>query len=282
MPYVDGMEPAGPQAAPASVRTGLVVLTALLSEVIVIAAACNQWVAVRIGDQLQRSLISGGSATARDFKATLLVFNWRFVPRAGDADHVWLAQVFMILTLVLLSAALIRLIGAGPARFARVFFAVWTSVVFATLIASYVRGFVNQANASRSPRITQALFEGLGPTTVAVMAGMILGLVTGLVAAIVAVNTRRRAPAAVPEPSRESPYIPPEQPPPFFGESVVRPWPTEPTGTAPTTRLPAVATSPPSRDQPTTRLGEAGRAGEAEQPTARFPRPPDDDDLGHV
>jgi hypothetical protein len=91
-------------------------------------------------------------------------------------------------------------------------------------------------------------------------------------------------------------YVPPEQPPPFFGTpapssepSGMRPWqdqrygPPLRQGEQPTTQLPPPGSGDqqttqlprtPEGDQPTTQLPPPG---EGEQATTRFPRPPDED-----
>lgn len=277
MAYVDGMDPTAPTSAapaparaqPGAARTGLVVFASLVTEIVIIGAACNQWVSDRIGDQIIRSALHNGSPTVRDFKQALFAFNWRYAPRSFDHQHNWLSQLLMIFTLLVLSGAVISLVARGPITFGRALFGCWAAVVFATVPASYVRGLVSEGNTSSSPRVTQALFEQLGPNTPTIFAGLVLGFVTGVVAGLVAVGTRR-APVVErgPEPGQPG-YVPPEQPPPFFGSTPVPPWADQHYGPPGRHASPAATASPPA-------------APTVDQPTGKFPRPPDDDELGHV
>ena len=246
----------------------MLVFTAVVTQIVIIGAACNQWVSDRIGNQILKSALNNGSATVRDFKQSLIAFGWRYAPRSFDHQHIWLSQLLLIATVLVVSGALVSLLTAGPIGFGRALFGAWASVLFATVVGAYVRGLVNGGNTSSSPRVTQALFEQLGPNTPTIFAGMVLGLVTGLVVGIVAVQTRRPAtaqPAAAPG---EPGYAEPEPPPSFFGTTPLPPWQDQHYG--PPGRH--VATPPPPPPA----------AAQPDQPTTAFPRPPDDDELGHV
>jgi hypothetical protein len=297
MPYVDRMDPTAPSSAaaparpqPGVARTGLVVFAAVVTEIVIIGAACNQWVADRVGGQILRSALNGGNQTVRDFKQSLIAFSWRYAPRSFDHQHIWLGQVLMIATLLVVSGAVISLVTRGPITFGRALFGAWAAVVFATVLASYVRGLVNEGNTSSSPRITQALFETLGPNTPTLFAGMVLGLATGLITGFVAVTTRRAPVVQRAAEPGDAAYIEPEQPPPFFGSSPVPPWADQhyqPRGRHSAASASAPPPAGPGPDQPTAALPRptdqptAALPPPTDQPTAAFPRPPDDDDLGH-
>jgi len=224
-------------------RPGAVVLAAVLTEIVVIAAIANQWVT----PHLISSVINEKHAFLHNLKATPLTFNWRLVPEHGDSQHTWLSQEMLVLTTLVVSALLIATIVRGPNSFGRVFFTCWAAVMVATMFGTYVRGLVNDERGVEGSRIARALFGQLGPSPVTFFAGLLLGLVAGLVAATVSRLVRDRTAAAAPvaAPPVEAPYVPPEQPPPF---------------------------------NPLPRPGPGVSAG---APTAAFPQPPEDVDLGH-
>jgi hypothetical protein len=203
--------------------------------------------------RIVRQLYEGSSSFgAERLKAALIVYNWRWAPETGDVDHIWLSQMLMILTLVVVSGVLISVVLGGPVTFGRALLTCWMAVVVATVLGTYVRGLVEDTPGSNL-RITKAVFGQIAPGPEAIFASLALGLAVGIVAGVVAVATRRPAtpevPADAPEPP---PYVPPD-PPPYYGGPP-----------APTTRLPTVepSTSPPS--------------ARADQQTTRFPQPPDD------
>jgi hypothetical protein len=242
-PQSEPPQPVRARPQPPSTRPGAVVLAAVLTEIVLIAAVANQWVT----PHLISSVINEKHAFLHNLKAAPLTFNWRLVPEHGDSQHTWLSQEMLILTTVVVSALLIATIVRGPNSFGRVFFTCWAAVMVATMFGTYVRGLVNDERGVEGSRIARALFGQLGPSPVTFFAGLLLGLVAGLVAATVAMLVRDRRAVAVPvaAPPAEAPYVPPEQPPPF---------------------------------NPIPRPGPGASAGAA---TAVFPRPPDDDDLGH-
>ena len=244
------MEPARPPQRPA--RAGWIVLAALLTELVVIGAAANQWVTTRIFRQVYEG---SGSDGVRDLKETLIVYNWRWTPQSGDTEHSWLGQILMILTVLVVSGLLIFAVLRGVATFGRVLLTCWMAVIVATMLGTWVRGLVTDVSGgpTHELRITKAVFGQLAPGPVVFFASLVLGLAVGLVAGIVAVATRRpAAPEVPPSEAEPPPYVPPD-PPPYYG------------GPPPaTTRLPAVEPSTsPSRAQP-------------DQQTTRFPQPPDD------
>jgi hypothetical protein len=214
----------------------------------VIAALGNQWITPKIF----RAVINERSLLVSDLKASLSAFNWRFLPPADDHAHVWLGQVLLIGTTVALTAVFVAVTVRGPASFGRVFVTCLLAVTVATVLGAYVRGFTNESIGTADPRLQRALFSSVGPNTITLFAGITLGIVVGLVSAWVTTALRDRdaatpvAVAATPAPEPEPTRADPEQPPPFFP------------------------------DPPRTRPSPTG------QPAARFPRPPDDEDLDHV
>jgi hypothetical protein len=241
-PQSEAPEAVRARPEPPSTRPGAVVLAAVLTEIVIIAALANQW----ITPHLISSVINEKHAFLHNLKATPLTFNWRLVPEQGDSQHTWLSQEMLILTTVVVSALLIATIVRGPKSFGRVFLTCWTAVMVATMFGTYVRGLVNDERGQDGSRISRALFGQLGPSPVTFFAGLLLGLLAGLVAATVAmlVRDRRAAPVPAVATPAEPPYVPPEQPPPY---------------------------NP---------LPRPGPGASASATRAAFPRPPDDDDLG--
>jgi hypothetical protein len=197
-------EELGPRVAPAVAerrgRPGLVALVALLVEIVVIAAADNQWVASRVS----KTVFDSPSSLAYDFALSLLTFQWRFSPASGDRFHTLYGQWELIGVVLVLTAFLVVLIARGEPTFPRVFFLTWAVVVAATGIGAIVRAALwnSQLLQGRS-RFQFALFSAIGPTQHVFFAGLALGFVTGLAAGITARLTRRDtvAPAAAAPPA---------------------------------------------------------------------------------
>lgn len=241
------------RAQPGTARTGLIAIVAVLTELVVIGAACNQWVINRIRRQLIED-VDRDAFGLRGLKASLTTYAWRFTPESGDHDHIWLSEMFAILTVVVVSGLLISVALHGRATFGRALLTCWMAVIAATGLGGWVRGLVQNVPGN-SLRVTKAVFGPPAPGAVSFFASVVLGLAVGLVAGIVAVATRRPAVvAAAPEAAQEpQAYVPPD-PPPYYGGPP-----------APTTRLPNV-------DAP---WGTTS----GDQQTTRFPRPPSDDDI---
>jgi hypothetical protein len=242
-------EPAEPvrRARPEPPRThvGTVVLATVLTELVLIGGLANQWMSERAGTWI----LNERSELVANLKAMLIVFNWRFAPQSGDTGHVWLGQVVLVAGTLLLSAVFVAIIVRGPATFGRILVTCWLATIGATIFATYPRALITDQPFTRGSRAAKALFGNLSPNVINVLAAIVLGLVAGLVAATVATRfgRDRDADSDAPVAASEAPYVPPEQPPPFFPET--RPPRPSPTGSSSATR---------------------------------FPRPPDDDDLGHV
>jgi hypothetical protein len=234
--------PARPERPP--IRRGLVVVAALLTELVVIAAIGNQWVTPK----LFRAIINERSHLVSDFKASLVTYNWRFVPEQADTNHIWLSQMLLILTTLVLTAVFVAVIVRGPATFGRAFLTCWLAVTVATVFGGYARGLTNESLGTSGSRLQRGLFSTVGPNSITLFSGLVLGLLVGVVAATVGVMNANRTEGPetfAPQPV-EPAYVAPEQPPPFY---------------------------------PAPRPAPGGSAG---VPIAAFPRPPDDDDFGDV
>jgi hypothetical protein len=222
-------------------RTGLIVLAALLTELIVIAAADNQWVS----NKILRNELRTNSVTLHSLASSWLTYTWRLSPRDGaNANQVWASQIALVVVVLLLTGLLVAAVVRGPITFGRAFFGTWMAVIVATLVGAFVRGLIEpfgKLQLTNSNRVTRAAFGSFGVNQAAVAAGFGLGLLVALVAAIVAVVSRRAStqpadPAAEQAPAAP-PYQQPEQPPPYYGNDE-----------SATTQLPAL---PP--DQPAAR-----------------------------
>jgi hypothetical protein len=261
-------QPSGAVAAPRA-RTRLALVVALITEIIFIAVFDNQWISEKIAKfefRTSNSFLAGVASSA-------LTYSWRFSPRTGDTQHLWLSQMMLILAVLVISALLIATVIRGPVTFGRAFFGTWMSVIVATELATIVRGLVIGDAFSRpgTSRLTNAVFGGLGPNAPAFVAGIGLGVVTALVVALVAVTTRRT-------PVADGAAGPP---PPFFGEP-----PQAPSGSAPwqdrnfgpPSRHPSAgstaATPPPGDEERTTQFPSLTKDGDAE-PTAPPPTTPE-------
>lgn len=262
-------------------RTGSIVFVAVLVEIVAIGAAGNQWVTQRVANSILRSYVTGGSDGARYLKATLINYNWRFAPRGDDHVHAWLSQLLMILTVLVLSALLVGLVVRGPVTFGRAFAGCWMAVVTATMVGSWVRGLVRDQSGNAA-RITKAAFGDFGPNATTFLAGVILGLVVAVIAGAFAVASRRPVDAAAAE-RDEGPFFPPEPPPPYHGEAGnISSW-GDRHYLPPARTSPSGGSSAGSPSVPTARLPEVpGGSAPGDVATTRFPRPPDDDDIGRV
>lgn len=231
---------------PSASRPGALAVAAVLTELVVIGATGNQWIAKH---EIQWILNENKSAFVRDLKSALFVFNWRFAPQSGDTDHTWLSQLTLVVVTCLLTAAFVGVAVRGPATFGRMFLTSWLAALGAALIATYLRALIKDQPLLPGNRVEKAVFGPLSPSTLSVFADVVLALLAGLVAALVGRAVSRRVTAAPgPTPvaataAAEPAYVPPEQPPPF---------------------------------NPMPRPGRAATAG---APTEAFPRPPDDDEL---
>jgi hypothetical protein len=234
----------GRAASPLSrARTGLIVLAALLTELIVIAAADNQWVS----DRIVRDELRTNSLTLRSLANSWLTYTWRLSPRDGaNANQLWASQIALVVVVLVVTGLLVAAVVRGPVTFGRAFFGTWMAVIVATLVGAFVRGLIEplgKVQLTNSNRVTRAAFGSFGVNQGAVAAGFGLGLLVALLAAIVAVVSRRAAaspagppdPAAAPAPAAP-PYQQPEPPPPYYGNDE-----------SATTQLPSLPRDEPAR-----------------------------------
>ena len=117
--------------------TLLVALCAALVELIVLAAAGNQWVY----DHLIKHESTSELVRTQRLKATLTSFSWRFTPQ----DHqrmLWLGEIVSVVGLVIVVFLLVFALVApirGPRSFVTVFLGTWGIVFGVTQIAAIGR-----------------------------------------------------------------------------------------------------------------------------------------------
>jgi hypothetical protein len=178
-------------------RPGVIVLTALLVEIVVIAGIGNQWVSKQLQNYLSDH--PGAADYTRGAVQAALTFHWRFAPANGQSTHVWAAQLAAIGTLLLLSGLLIWVVSRGSVTFGRIWVAVGAIVAALTPIAVMVGNAIIVPNAPGpgQSRLGQAVYgyTGYGP---AIVGGLVLGVVTGLLCGLLAVITRRSVPLPAP------------------------------------------------------------------------------------
>ena len=251
--------PVAPDRASSGTRIGLVVLIAVLLEFVVIAAGDNQWVA----DKITRDTTA--SFTDRILESSWLTYNWRFTHGVYSTAQ-WGGQLLLVLTTFVVTAALVFVLLRGPVTWARAFFGTWLAVVFASLVGAFVRGLVAPDPAFMLPganRLMRSVFGTSGPSVRVVAVSVVLGAIVALVTSIVAVSTRRAPSVPGDGVGTGAPTFPDYAPPPAAQPSAPPPW--QDRVDQQTTRLPAPAGPSPSAPQ-----------------ANPFPRPPDDEDLGHV
>lgn len=203
-------------------RPGLIVLTTIITELVVIAAVGNQWVTKSLRDYLAQH---AGLAdyTVGGVKAALTYF-WRFAPANGEATKLWGAQFGAIGTLLVLSGLLTWVVSRGSVTFGRIWVSVAAVVTASAPLSIVVRNAIVLPNAPApgQSRFGEAVYTypDFGPVLVA---GLSLGVVAGLFAALVAVITRKpvvlnAAPAEPGEPAPLNAYgvpTPGYEPPPW-------------------------------------------------------------------
>ena len=174
----------------------LVALTAALTELIILAAAGNQWTV----DHLTRHPPATELPRDHVLKAALTSFGWRFMPES-HARMIWLGGIVAAAGLVV-AVLLLVWVFVGPMRaprsFVAVFLGTWGLVVAVTQIAAIAQPllaygdlFPNGHDPSGFGRFWYSVFEG--PSSVTVLFGGASGLVVALVAAIFASVSNRAA-----------------------------------------------------------------------------------------
>ena len=308
--------PSPSRTAEPRARAWMTALTAVLVEIVVIAAISNQG----LSDNMRRFVAKHETDLVGQLARTTQVYAWRLSSSDGGPKHFVLSQYALLATLFVLTAALVYALARGAVTFGRVFLGVWLSVIVATQVGSIVQNCVADVHPDAVNRFTYALFAG--PSGYHFVAGLALGLLAALIAALVAVATRPAGVAGPSEPTGAEAF---ETPPRGIGAAQWREpdrgqqdsfattkFPTFPPAAAPapSASAPPAPSAPGSAppDQPapagdatvqlrrpsagddpnrTTVLPSAGfrtpeEAPRAEPPRApQYPRPPDDEDLGH-
>jgi hypothetical protein len=189
-------------------RTPLV-LAALLTEVVVIAASNNQWVTEKVERRvgLHHTLLDGVLGSSQTFQ-------WRLSAPGDDVFRSWPASLVLLAGLFIVTAALVAVLARTMRSFWGGFLGAGLVVVFATQVGViagaavfnlnprgnngiFYRGPVtNGFGTTYSPagsKATQALFGPLSPSGHTFLGSVMLGLVVGLAVGLVA---RRAEPAA--------------------------------------------------------------------------------------
>jgi len=213
----------------------LIAMAVVITEVVAIAAGCNQWVGQRIAIWTR-----GTSVT--EFQHVVVstqTFNWRVTRAPGESTRGLIAAFVLVAVVVVLSTVLIGyLVRRGT--FWRAAVASLISVVFATQVAAIVSGFVYSPGGEFgvqgfSPGWTMyygvsgpsangvfvnggifdsnAVFGTSGPTGYRFVGGLILGvlvaIVVGLVARRLGDATSLDRPDPTPPPTPTQAFFPP-------------------------------------------------------------------------
>ncbi|MEO8889654.1 MAG: hypothetical protein ABI301_02595, partial [Jatrophihabitantaceae bacterium] len=217
-------------------RPSRIVIAAVLTELVVIAAVCNQGVVHALRKNLDRSPDTYADYARGGIDAAT-TFSWRFVAQSGQPTHVWAAQFAAIGALVVLTAIGVLAVARGVVSFGRVFAAVWAVVAAVTPIAIMVRNLVNTPSTPgpEQSRVGQSVY-GYPDFGAVIVAGIGLGLIVALFTAVVAVATRTKPRLAGPD-EEDGEYLdsqfgarPAQRP----GSNEPPPWGVEQYGDAPT------------------------------------------------
>jgi hypothetical protein len=173
--------------------TVLVALCAAVVELIVLAAAGNQWVF----DHLIKHESTTELVRTQRLKATVTSFAWRFTPEQHQR-MVWLGEVVAVVGLIIVVFLLVLAFVApirGQRSFVTVFLGTWGIVFALTQIAAIGRTLIAYGDVFRRKdpdglgRWWYSAFAG--PTAETVLFGLVSGLLVAIVAGIVAVVTSR-------------------------------------------------------------------------------------------
>ena len=175
--------------------TVVAALCAAITELVLVAAAGNQWVV----DHLIRNEKPSELPRNRELKEVLTSFPWRWTPESHQR-MLWLGEIVAVVGLVVV-VFLLMLAFLGPMRPPRRFFAVflgaWGIVVALTQVAAIGRAMLaysdlnkDTVDPQRYGRIWFAVFDG--PTSETVLFGAASGLIVAIVVGIVAALSSRR------------------------------------------------------------------------------------------
>jgi hypothetical protein len=215
---------AAASAVPGSGRILWIVLSAVGAELVIIAAAANQWVSKKIVTD-----IADHVSFRYRVEQSWLTYNWRLTPQS-HLTREWGAQLALDVATLAVSGLLVwALVRRAAATFWRAFLTTWLAVIVATLVGSVIRGLVlptSEAGLPGGDKVTSAVFGAAGPSQYVFVGAVILGLLSAWIAGVVAVTTR--GPAAEGDGPAPPQYAPPEQPPPYYGgadaQTQAMPW----------------------------------------------------------
>lgn len=209
-------------------RFGVVVLTVLLTEIVLIGAALNQGVSKHLASYAS----DHPSALLGRFVRSLLVLRWRVSPASGLSD-LWHTELITVGLVLLLGLILVPMAVHGAINWLRAFIATWMTVTVTVVVAtvaalvlsdleesqdltSYVVPGTPSTGLSIGTQIGNATF---GPVaSYAFVAGLALGLVTAFVVAGIVAASRRRDPVPVAAVAAGAPPAA-AAPEPFFGDT---------------------------------------------------------------
>jgi hypothetical protein len=178
--------------------TFVVALCAAVVELVLVAAAGNQWTV----DHLIKKSSADELPRTHQLKTTLTAFPWRWTPESQQR-MLWLGEVVAVLGLVIAVFVLMyALVGPmrPPRSFLSVFVGTWGVVFALTQVAAIGRVLIAYSDlfkdqpGGRDPdrlgRFWYSLFDG--PTSYTVLFGAVSGLIVAIVAGCVAAATSRR------------------------------------------------------------------------------------------
>lgn len=174
--------------------TVVVALSAALTELVLVAAAGNQWVV----DHLVRHEKPSELPRNRELKDVLTGFPWRWTPESHQR-MVWLGEIVAVVGLVI-AVFLLMLAFVGPMRpprrFVVVFLGAWGIVVALTQVAAIGRALLAYSDLDKNtvdPEHLGRWWFGVfdGPTAETVLFGAASGLIVAIVVGLVAALTGR-------------------------------------------------------------------------------------------
>ncbi len=174
----------------------LVALGAAVTELVLVAAAGNQWIVKHLVENARANELPRD----HQLKAVLTDFSWRFTP-VSDERAIWLGGIIAAAGMVVLVfLVVLAFVGAmrPPRSFFAVLFGTWGLVLGLTQLAAIGRlaiAFSDLYEHSRDPqglgRFWNPVFHG--PTAESVLFGGVTGLLVAIVAAILASATNQTA-----------------------------------------------------------------------------------------
>jgi hypothetical protein len=172
----------------------------VIAEIVIVAAAGNQWVTKSVDDWVDRRL-NRNSDLLGQFVASSRVYDWRFTPAAHDVIDAWPAELAMIAVVFAVTAAALHVLTRDGVSAGRAFLSALLTVVFASVVGAIISGLIVRSlsatyygyvgasalrpHPSLSDRVTNAFF-GPGLSGYTVVGSVALGLLVGIVAALVA------------------------------------------------------------------------------------------------